>query len=119
MDDATLERLARLRTVDMTTTGRRSGEPRTIEIWWFYFEGQFIVTGTPGRRDWMANVRSDPRVVIEAGDLRVEATATEISDEGFRRRFFSSTDPRWYRGQVELDRLVAEAPMIMLDFPTQ
>lgn len=116
MDDATRERLARHRTVDMTTTGRSSGLARTIEIWWFHFEERFIVTGTPGRRDWLANVRSDPHVIIEVDGLRIEAQATEISDDDFRRRFFSSTDPRWYRSQVELDRLVLGAPMIVLEF---
>ncbi len=116
MDEATRDRLARHRTVDMTTIGRKSGEPRTIEIWWFRFEHRFIVTGTPGRRDWLANVRADPRVVIEVEDLRVEATALEVSDAEFRRRFFHSTDPRWYRTQAGLDRLVDEAPMISLEF---
>lgn len=116
MDPATRARLARHRTVDMTTVGRRSGEPRTVEIWWFHFEGLFIVTGTPGRRHWLANVRTNPAVVIEVDGLRVEATATEITDVLFRRRFFSAADPRWYRAQAELDRLVLEAPMIRLDF---
>lgn len=116
MDDTKRDRLARHRTVDMTTTGRRSGQPRTIEIWWFHFEDRFVVTGTPGRRDWLANVRADPRVTIEVDEITLEATASEIFDDDFRRRFFGSTDPRWYRSQVELERLVAEAPMIVLDF---
>ncbi len=116
MDEATRNRLARHRTVDMTTIGRQSGEPRTIEIWWFHFEGRFIVTGTPGRRHWLANLRADPRVVVEVADMRLEATAAEIADEAFRRRFFTASEPRWYRSQADLDRLVSEAPMVELEF---
>lgn len=116
MDEATRDRLAGHRTVDMTTFGRKSGEPRTVEIWWFRFEDRFIVTGTPGRRDWLANVRADARVVIEVDGMRVEATASEVSDTEFRSRFFTSTDPRWYRTQAGLDKLVDEAPMIVVEF---
>ena len=59
-----LDRLATIRTIDLTTFGRKSGVPRRIEIWWFHVGGRFIITGTPGRRDWLANVKANPTVVI-------------------------------------------------------
>lgn len=116
VDDQTRELLAAHRTVDMTTFGRRSGEPRTVEIWWFHFEGRFIVTGTPGPRDWLANVRADRRVIVEVAGLTVEATAREVADRDFRSRFFAHSHARWYSSQAGYERLVAEAPMIELDF---
>jgi len=104
--------LARTRTVDLTTIGRRTGEPRRVEIWWFHVDGRFIITGTPGRRDWLANVRANPEVVISAPIGAFPATVTEIDDEDFRRRVFMDPQIGWYRTQAELDRLVATAPMI-------
>ena len=50
------------RTIDITTYGARSGEPRRIEIWFHYVEGRWYLTGSPGRRDWYANLRADPRL---------------------------------------------------------
>ena len=51
---------ARERTVDITTTGRRSGRPRRIELW-FYREGdENYLSGTPGPRAWVSNLRADP-----------------------------------------------------------
>src|SRR5690554_3916774 len=103
----------------MITFGRRTGLARTVEIWWFWFEDRFIVTGTPGPRDWLANVRANPRVVVEVAGLLVEGTAREITDLEFRRRFFSAPDnpeARWYTTQAGLERLVAESPMIELEF---
>lgn len=47
LDADTIARLGRTRTIDLTTIGRRSGRLATIEIWWFHFEGRFIVTGPP------------------------------------------------------------------------
>ena len=111
-----IAQLARTRTVDLTTIGRRSGQPRTVEIWWFHVDGRFIITGTPGRRDWLANVRSNPQVMISAPNGHWDATVEEIDDHAFRRRVF--TDPKigWYRTQSELDHLVATAPMIEVSF---
>ena len=108
----TREELASVRTIDLTTYGRKTGLPRSVEIWWFYVEGRFIITGTPGRRDWLANVRSDPRVVISVNGTEIEATAREIVDPDVRELVFNQEETRWYATQSELRRLVDTAPMI-------
>ena len=52
-------------TIDITTTGRHSGDARRIEIWMLVIEDRFFITGTPGPRCWLANVRERPfRVVV-------------------------------------------------------
>lgn len=109
--------LAYSETVDITTIGRRSGRPRRIEIWMFAFEESFVVTGTPGRRDWYANILADPRVTIHVkypDPFDVHSMAAVVDDNRFRRRFFAARGPSWYRSQVELDRLVSAAPMVSL-----
>ncbi|MEX2322330.1 MAG: nitroreductase/quinone reductase family protein [Acidimicrobiia bacterium] len=78
LSERDLERLAALRTIDLTTYGRRSGLPRRIEIWWFHVDGRFIVTGTPGKRDWLANVTARPEVIIHAGGMDTPATVRPI-----------------------------------------
>jgi deazaflavin-dependent oxidoreductase (nitroreductase family) len=115
LDDATVAHLARTRTVDLITTGRKSGETRAVEIWWFHFEGRFIVTGTPGRRDWLANVNANPRVAIRTRFGEFSGTAVLIDDPDFRHRFFSDRATRWYVTQAELRNLVETAPMIEID----
>ncbi|MDH3498580.1 MAG: nitroreductase/quinone reductase family protein [Acidimicrobiia bacterium] len=108
--------LAATRTVDLTTTGRRSGEPCRIEIWWFHVDGRFIITGTPGPRDWFANVLADPSVVIHVNGDDYPARAVPINDHAFRRSVFTQREISWYRTQSELDALVASAPMIEIMF---
>ncbi len=102
------------RTIDITTTGRRTGERRRIEIWWFRIGDRFVITGTPGRRDWLANVRADPRMTLHlpAGD--VDVTATEITDAAIRAEVIDHPDTSWYVSQAERGRLIGEAPMIEL-----
>ena len=108
----TIATLAATRTIEMTTIGRRSGERRTVEIWWFHIEGRFIVTGTPGRRDWYANVLKNPSVHISTSIGTFAATAVVIDDAEFRHAVFADPSVNWYSTQDELHRLVETAPMV-------
>lgn len=106
-------------TIDITTTGRRSGEPRRIEIWFLHIDGRVYITGTPGRRDWLANLRGDPRLTFhlkESLEADLPATATEVDDPDERRTVIASMAAEWYRGQAPVEALVAEAPMVRIDF---
>ncbi|MEX2424635.1 MAG: nitroreductase/quinone reductase family protein [Acidimicrobiia bacterium] len=115
-DGVDVNRLALQRTIDLTTFGRRTGLPRRIEIWWFHVDGRSVITGTPGRRDWFANVNARPRVVIHVDGLDLPATVSAITDREFRRRVFTHPEVTWYRTQAELDDLVDEAPMVEVHF---
>lgn len=103
---------SRTRTIGLTTYGTRSGGPHRIEIWWFRFEGRFVVTGTPGPRDWYANVLNTPEVVVHVGREEVAALARPIGDVPFRRRFFAHADASWYSSAAAFERLVRDAPMV-------
>lgn len=104
--------LASHQTVEITTFGRRSGKPRRIEIWWFRVDDRFVITGTPGRRDWLANLEADPRLIVHVDGLDIEAGASPVDDADFRRRVFTRPQTSWYTSQAELDQLVATAPMV-------
>jgi deazaflavin-dependent oxidoreductase (nitroreductase family) len=76
-------------TVDITTTGRRSGLPRRVEIWMFNADGRLFITGTPGRRDWLANLHADRHLVVHLkrpAGVDLDATAAPLSDPATRRR---------------------------------
>jgi deazaflavin-dependent oxidoreductase (nitroreductase family) len=106
-------------TVDITTTGRRSGQPRRIEIWMLDVDGRFFITGTPGRRDWLANVIANPDLVVHLKrqtHLDLQARATPVEDDNTRRLVLEQLNARWYRTQAPLDELVATSPMIEVTF---
>ena len=107
-------------TVDITTTGRKSGLPRRIEIWMFRIDDRYVITGTPGRRDWMANLGADPRLTVHVPNggvtLDLPAIATPVEDEAFRRRVFTAPHISWYSTQAQLDALVGTAPMVEVVF---
>lgn len=80
--------LARDRTIDITTVGRRSGKPRRIEIWFHAIGGRVYISGLPGRRDWYANLLAQPEFVFHfkhSTHLDVPALARPVTDPAERR----------------------------------
>ncbi|MGO9792351.1 MAG: nitroreductase/quinone reductase family protein [Solirubrobacteraceae bacterium] len=75
------------RTIDITTTGRRSGQPRRIEIWFHNLGGRIYISGLPGRRDWYANLVADPEFVFhlkETTHVDLPARTRPITDPAER-----------------------------------
>jgi hypothetical protein len=80
------------RTVDITTIGRQSGQPRRIEIWFHNLDGRIYISGRPGRRGWYANVVAHPGFVFhlkETAQIDIPARADPITDPAERRRVLS------------------------------
>ena len=106
-------------TIDITTTGRRSGELRRIEIWMMDVDGRYFITGTPGRRDWLANLKADPTLIVHLkrhAMIDLPAVARPVDDEPTRRAVLTHLSAHWYRGQTTLDHLVDDAPMVEVLF---
>ena len=77
--------------VDITTTGRRSRQPRRIEIWAHLIEDRIFITSSPGRRNWYANMLAQPDIVLHVkhgtkSDIPV--TARPIIDPDERHVMF-------------------------------
>jgi len=52
----------------LTTRGRRSGEPRRIEIWFVALEDKwYVVAELRERAGWVKNLRADPQVTFSVG----------------------------------------------------
>ncbi len=116
-DQEIRELLDRVETVDITTTGRSSGQPRRIEIWMYAIDARYVITGTPGPRDWYANVSVNPLLTLHLPDgTDLTARATTVTDTAFRTRVFTADKTEWYRSQTTVTDLIANSPMIELVF---
>lgn len=70
--------------IDITTTGRKTGEPRRIEIWFHRIEDRYYITGTPGARAWYANLLAEPHFTFrlkESAQADLPATAVPVTGE--------------------------------------
>jgi deazaflavin-dependent oxidoreductase (nitroreductase family) len=108
--------LTRSGVVDITTTGRRSGEPRRVEIVYHVIGGRIYISGMPRadrKRAWLHNLETDPCFTFHlkrgvTADL--PATARVITDEAERRTVLEHVARAWNR--TDLDAMVAYSPLI-------
>jgi deazaflavin-dependent oxidoreductase (nitroreductase family) len=83
----------------LTTTGRISGSPHRIEIW-FAREGDtiYMLAGDGDRSDWVRNLMVSPAVVLEIGDRKRTTTGRVIergtdADVAARRALLAKYQP--------------------------
>jgi deazaflavin-dependent oxidoreductase (nitroreductase family) len=117
------------RTVDITTTGRRSGQLRRIEIVFYRFEDAVYLSGIPRPepRAWLLNLEANPELTFHlkqdvVADL--PATATVITDPQERRRILSrfvkefnarrTSDSPW--PEAVIDDWVEQSPLAKVSF---
>lgn len=109
--------------LNLTTKGRRTGNSRSVELWFVFEDGKlfFLAHEDSG---WWKNVKKTPRVEVEVGEILFEgigSLAQETLDHVFslfRRKYRDDQVDRWYGGQrsdrrvvaVELRRVLGKRP---------
>ncbi|MFY1670025.1 nitroreductase/quinone reductase family protein [Plantactinospora sp. WMMB334] len=91
--DETLRALERQRTVEITTTGRRSGRSRRIETWRYRACGRYWLTGSPGPRDWYANLLACPEFTLHLATLDLQVRGRPVTDPDERAIVFGEIVP--------------------------
>ena len=118
------------RTIDITTTGRRSGKPRRIEIVFYRLGEDLYLSGipTPKTREWLANLAANPHFTLHLKQRVVAdlpATATVIVEPAERRRVLAVFVEEFNRRRREnddgwpeavLDEWVAQSPLARVTF---
>lgn len=117
------------RTIDITTTGRCSGQPRRIEIAFYRLDDDIYLSGIPRpkTRDWLANLAAEPAFTFHlkhgvVADL--PATGTVIEDPAERRRvlvvfvdeFNRRNGPGSPWSEAVVDEWVANSPLAKVTF---
>ena len=107
--------------IDITTTGRRSGEPRRLEIVFHNVDGHLYISGIPNERTrgWIHNLEADPALTIhlKGRDPHADlpAKARIIVDENERRAVLPAIARAWKR--TDLETMVAWSPLIEVEVP--
>ncbi len=123
MTDPVIMALARGGMVEITTTGCKSGEAHRVRVGLHNLDRQLMISGQPGKRDWLANLLAHPRFTIHlpppvAAD--VPATATPVRDWAERRRLIERfmIDGHGFsqqRAARDLDTWVARSPLVLVE----
>jgi deazaflavin-dependent oxidoreductase (nitroreductase family) len=114
MDERIRRALSRGHTIDLTTTGRQTGQPRRIELVFHAIDGRVYISGMPGfPRSWLANIRANPRVTLHLKGIvqaDLPSTAREITEQDERRRIMEQVARNWRR--TDVDRMMVASPLI-------
>src|SRR5258705_9266438 len=102
--------------IDIRTTGRRTGEPRRLEIVYHRIGGRIYISGSPvaeRTRAWLLNLAADPQFTFHlkgrvSADL--PATARIITDDAERRAIFAEIVKVWTNQDIET--MTRYAPLI-------
>jgi hypothetical protein len=119
MDDQIKQALARDRVIDMTTIGRTSGQPRRKETWFHNIDGRIYLTGTPGKRDWYANMVASPSFTFhlkESAQADLAAHARPVTDPAERTAVLSRILSNIGRASSELPAWEANSPLVEVTF---
>jgi len=117
MDDTIRQALSHGRLIDITTTGRVTGQPRRIEITFHVFDGRIYISGMPRAdrvRAWLRNLEADPRFTFHLKatvQADLPATARVISDPAERREVLEKVARVWRR---DAEELIAHSPLIQV-----
>ncbi|MEV0680074.1 nitroreductase family deazaflavin-dependent oxidoreductase [Actinosynnema sp. NPDC050436] len=103
----------------LTTVGARSGEARLTPLVYTRDGDRLVVAasaaGAPKHPAWYHNLLADPKVTVEVGEERFEATATVIADRAERDRLYAGLvahAPGFADYELKTDRLI---PIVVLD----
>ena len=107
--------------IDITTTGRKTGQPHRIEIVFHNVGGRLFISGMPGfKRSYIANLTADPHFTFHLkGPVRADlaATARIITDDAERREVLPHIARIWKRD--DLPAMIKSSPLfeVTIDGP--
>ena len=119
MDAAVKDALSKSGVIDITTTGRKTGEARRIEIMFHALNGHVYISGypRPQKRRWLMNLEANPGFTFhlkETVKADLPATARPITDAAERRAVLSGVAKTWDRNDI--DTMVEQSPLVEVTF---
>ncbi len=110
--------IGRLRTLLLRTTGRRTGQQRTVALLYHRDGDRLIVVGSKGGSDtppgWLLNLQAQPDVEVQVGTRRFPARA-RVATAAEQRRLWpvmTALWPDYERYQSQTNRRI---PLVILE----
>ncbi len=106
--------------LELTTTGRRSGRPRSVMLTSPHREGErIVIVASKGGEDshpaWFLNLRENPQVTVsmkDAPDVLMTARVASLEQRDWLWSIVSDKQTRYVEYQEKTDR---EIPLVLLE----
>lgn len=66
--------------IHLTSTGRKTGKPHTVELWFVVNDGRVYLSHEGEETDWMRNIKKNPKIIFEIGEKDFTGTARYLND---------------------------------------
>jgi len=78
---------------ELTTVGRSTGLPRTVELRMVYLDGKFYAASSNVQsKHWCRNMMKNSKVTVKAGGEKFSCRARQVADEALRARVLELRD---------------------------
>jgi deazaflavin-dependent oxidoreductase (nitroreductase family) len=114
-----LRRIEDQSTVELTTIGRKSGQPRGVTIWFVHDQGSlYVQAGKDGKTDWYRNLLAKPEATLRFEGLTVRGLAKAVDDAAetqrihglFSGKYLSARVMGWFGGGFGHGKVVRITP---------
>lgn len=113
-------KLAGMPVLLLTTTGNKSGQPRTVPLTYIEDEdGNPVITasagGAPKHPAWFQNLSANPKVTVELPGRKLQRRA-EVAPPEVRSRLWEKLTSKYkgYEGYAKKTKGIREIPMVIL-----
>ena len=120
-----LERIKDDSTIELVTTGRKTGKEHVRPIWFVVDQAKILVqAGKDGKTDWYLNLLKNPEALLRAvGNIRLRVRATPVTDakrvEGihrlFLRKYMTARLLSWFGSSIGRGKPVELEPIGLAD----
>jgi deazaflavin-dependent oxidoreductase (nitroreductase family) len=97
---AALDRIKSASTIELTTTGRRSGKAHKKPVWFVVDDGAIVVqAGKDGKTDWYRNLKKTPTASVREDGYSFRVRAVMVTDprrvEAVHQQFTTKYTSAW------------------------
>jgi deazaflavin-dependent oxidoreductase (nitroreductase family) len=97
----------------LTTIGRKSGRPRTVELRLLHFKGNFYVTSSRVEgKHWCQNLIQNPAVQVSVHGERLSCAAKQLTDDDSRKRILLLRDSPPQLNRVVFEIMPQKQPLV-------
>jgi len=75
-----LENVASEKFIHLTSTGRKTGKPRMVELWFAFNGGKVYLSHEGEETDWMRNIKKNEQVTFEIAGKSFTGKARYLKD---------------------------------------
>lgn len=93
----TIEAVQKNQYIYLTTQGRKTGKPHTVEIWFAYAEGKLYLSHEGAYTDWMKNLDKNENVSARIDAVKFTGRAKIVEEGSSRERGKKALYEKYYK----------------------